>query len=704
MKTYMQDKQKPNYVMNSSFVLCSCSAQPPKGTQGDNKYDIDNFEFYRVLKATEPNNGVYGGDNPIINETDCVPHINIEPFKNCRSKFYFNAVRDIALHAFGEMEKYSQGSEEYSYWYSKYYNYQEILRYTSSSSGIYPCVMELLDSWFNTDDKTLMSNAIEKLEEAKKKQKDTYDNASANLNSMEDKLDEYCKVMRLELEKEAAKSIETAAIGTWGKVIVLLDKPRNVLYPGEHYYVLSFAKMDSRGNVIRGGICSETPVLEYEDFTDTDSYKEWKADDDELNSIKTLINQLKTGIKEWKEDEVKTYVISDDELTDTYDGTSDEEEKVYIDDMDVILNEISSLRSIADQITTGFEKYEETAGKYKVKRFCDRLRSEFAGIYNDLDNLYTEIEVIRSEIYKRTTVTEDSFLVCRCGGVIKVVINGEWVQQSNEMVKPNLIELLTYIEGDLFAKLKPNDSEDIRYSIIDAFNMTHETLLALSEQEQTNYDFIVDEGCENSQNELPAIEIIISPMKEIMEKKKTVLGILNATTFLPYVGPYIQLALVFNDVVNYGDVSLFGGVTDAEAVASIVLSEAIKPKYMGNASKEVAKGLGNLSAGMVIIANAVSLWGALSNLLYKSYAYFVGEIKVNIYTFNYKYQYYGRYDIQGNKIDAYSYNRSTSDGSIYRMKIPRGNNLISFNIYDGSYFQKEDNIENTISLPDELGN
>jgi len=57
-------------------VVCSRAAQPPKDTQGDNKFEVENVEFYRVIKATEPNNGVYGGDNPIINNNfyvRCLP-------------------------------------------------------------------------------------------------------------------------------------------------------------------------------------------------------------------------------------------------------------------------------------------------------------------------------------------------------------------------------------------------------------------------------------------------------------------------------------------------------------------------------------------------------------------------------------------------------------------------------------------------------
>lgn len=60
----------PEFILDSSFVMCSCARKPPAGLD---RLDTECFEYYRILHATEENNGIFGNDSPFIRDIDCEP-------------------------------------------------------------------------------------------------------------------------------------------------------------------------------------------------------------------------------------------------------------------------------------------------------------------------------------------------------------------------------------------------------------------------------------------------------------------------------------------------------------------------------------------------------------------------------------------------------------------------------------------------------
>lgn len=281
MKNDMKNKQVPDYVLDSSYVLCSCALQPPKGIEGDNKYEVKNFDYYGLLKAGDVNNGVFGSDSPLVQDTDCIPYINITPFKGCQSKYYYDVVLSLMYHASQEQNKYKTGTAGYSNFNSKYVQYFNILQAYPEGSYSYPCVLELLDSWFHTDDKTLMSNAIAKYEEAKENQDSGFDKVYTNLKKVEEKLNEYYIKTKSKMAKEAAEALEleigVPETGKWGTIIEERTEWNFILSKYvSNYYVVKSARRMENGEIeyLLGGVGIE--ILSTEEFKKTDEYKEWE--------------------------------------------------------------------------------------------------------------------------------------------------------------------------------------------------------------------------------------------------------------------------------------------------------------------------------------------------------------------------------------------------------------------------------------------
>ncbi|MDW2797510.1 hypothetical protein RZO55_07970 [Clostridium boliviensis] len=169
----LSGKQKPNYLLDSSYVMCSCAKQVPAKCK---KLDTECFEYYRLLRATDKNNGVFGKDSPFIRDIDCEPFINLDKFGCCQADNYVNAMNDIVCNLNKTMKLYPVDSPQYQALQNKFLYYSDCVTAAMNQQGIpklgrnYPCVLELIDSWFNTDDKTRMSNKLEVIAKMKKLQ------------------------------------------------------------------------------------------------------------------------------------------------------------------------------------------------------------------------------------------------------------------------------------------------------------------------------------------------------------------------------------------------------------------------------------------------------------------------------------------------------------------------------------------------------
>uniref|UniRef100_UPI0006CF8B19 hypothetical protein n=1 Tax=Clostridium sp. NkU-1 TaxID=1095009 RepID=UPI0006CF8B19 len=156
-------------------------------------------------------------------------------------------------------------------------------------------------------------------------------------------------------------------------------------------------------------------------------------------------------------------------------------------------------------------------------------------IYSNFTALSTEMAKLRSSIYERPIVTEDSFLVCRCGGIIKVVQNGSWINISKNRIESNIIDLIRHADKTLYEKcierLNSSMSNDYKFSAIKAFNIVHGILIYATGTEKQNRDYIKDKECEEAHKPAPHVEITLRPARDVLKQAKYGEVAANAVTF-----------------------------------------------------------------------------------------------------------------------------------------------------------------------------
>ncbi len=655
----LKGKQKPNYLMDSSYVMCSCAKQAPAKCK---KLDTECFEYYRLLRATDNNNGVFGKDSPFIRDIDCEPFVNLDKFGCCQADNYISAMNDIMHNLYKSMKKYPQNSNQYQALLNKYEYYSDCVSFALNQEGSakqfrnYPCVLELIDSWFNTDDKTRMSNKLEVIAQMKKLQESCMKQIREAITKLNKGSNKYLKdegfapALLNALSKAKEENIDLSSV-KWSE-----RKP-----------------VDSK-NLLDYFDENEKKKREKEKEKKDILNKELNAQDDMIKHVDDCLND----VKDWAHSN-NTSVYNADEDHDS--------DLVYIDDIDAILSEINRLKSKSYAALDSVRGFGAIAKKHGIEEERDKLEQAVQTIYSNFSNLSTEIGKMRSNIYERPVVTEDSFLVCRCGGIIKVVQNGSWVNISKSKIKTNIIDLLRYAEECILKQYNPNLHDDNQFSVIKAFNIVHGILIYASGTEKQKYSYIIDEKCEKARKPAPHVEITIRPAKEALKQAKYAEAAVNAMSLLqgPYawVGMGVTIVLSTADIIESENFLTWDNFNSYEAISSALYENIPKlEKIMGEV---VHKVVGDLLAQYSKTATAFTI---VQDFVYNSYANFVGEIKVTVSTFCKEYQFKGTYNIMGDKEGDYTFNHKPIQKSNFLLQVPEDNKTtIKYKIYEDGMFQ-----------------
>ena len=656
----LSGKQKPNYLLDSSYVMCSCAKQAPAKCK---KLDTECFEYYRLLRATDKNNGVFGKDSPFIRDIDCEPFINLDKFGCCQADNYVNAMNDIVCNLNKTMKLYPVDSPQYQALQNKFLYYSDCVTAAMNQQGIpklgrnYPCVLELIDSWLNTDDKTRMSNKLEVIAEMKKLQIS------------------YMKQIRESLAKLKQGSNK-----------YLKDEG----FAPDLAYALPLGK-EGQGNVGSWDWKDTKPAVSKNllDYFDENEKKKRESEEEkrkilnnELNTQSDMIKHVNDYLKdvsEWANSN-STSVYSADEDNDS--------DLVYIDDIDSVLSEISKLKSKSSVALTSIQNFEAIAKKHGIEDKRRNLEQEIKNISTNFTTLSTEISKLRSNIYERPVVTENSFLVCRCGGIIKVVQNGSWVNISKGRIEGNIIDLLRFAEDRIHGDYIRSSNRDQRFSRIKAFNIVHGIVLYATGLEEAAPYYIIDEECEKARKPAAHVEINIRPAKDVLKQAKYGEAAANAMTLIsgPYewIGVGLTIVLSVADIIESEDFLTLDNVNSIEALSNVVYHNT---KIM----KEIMKKATYNLVGEVLTqySNTVTLFSILEDILYNSYANFVGEIKITISTYYEEYQFTGTYNIRGDKEGEYIPNNKPIQKSDFTQKVPSDNKTnIKYKIYEDGVFKK----------------
>lgn len=655
----LSGKQKPNYLLDSSYVMCSCAKQAPAKCK---KLDTECFEYYRLLRATDKNNGVFGKDSPFIRDIDCEPFINLDKFGCCQADNYINAMNDIVCNLNKTMKLYPVDSPQYQALQNKFLYYSDCVTAAMNQQGIpkqgrnYPCVLELIDSWFNTDDKTRMSNKLEVIAEMKKLQVSYMKQIRESLAKLKQGSNKYLKdegfapdlAYALPLGKEGQGNI-----GSWDWKDTKPAVSKNLL----DYFDENEKKKREREEEKR-------KILN----------KELNAQSDMIKHV----NDYLKDVSEWANSN-STSVYSADEDHDS--------DLVYIDDIDAVLSEISKLKSKSSVALTSIQNFEAIAKKHGIEDKRRNLEQEIKNISTNFTTLSTEISKLRSNIYERPVVTENSFLVCRCGGIIKVVQNGSWINISKGRIEGNIIDLLRFAEDQIHEDYKKSSYGDQRFSKIKAYNIVHGIILYATGLEEAKPYYIINEECEKARKPAAHVEINIRPAKDVLKQAKYGEAAANAMSLMsgPYswVGDGVTMVLSVADIIESEDFLTWDNFNSIEAIGSTLYDKI--PKL----EKLIGKVVHKLVADLLSQYSKIStIFTIVQDLMYNSYANFVGEIKVTVSTYCEEYQFKGTYNIMGDKEGDYNSNCKPIQKSNFLLQVPEDNRTtIKYKIYEDGIFQ-----------------
>ncbi|WP_349674209.1 hypothetical protein [Lacrimispora sp.] len=351
------------------------------------------------------------------------------------------------------------------------------------------------------------------------------------------------------------------------------------------------------------------------------------------------------------------------------------------------MSEISKLKNKASVALTSIKGFETIARRHGIEDKRSKLEQELQRNCIDFNTLSTEIEKLRSNIYERAVVTEDSFLVCRCGGIIKVVQNGSWVEVSRGRIEANIIDLLSEAEDYIYEKYNSYSEKKYKFSAIKAFNIVHGILISVSGTEKQRYTYIINEECEKARKPSPHVEITIRPAKEVLKQAKYRDIATNVVTSVG--GPYKFVAMGLTIVISSAEIIeseeflTWDNFDSFEGIVSTLYDDI--PLIKNIMGEVIHKSVGNLIAQY---SNIATIFNIIQDLLYESYANFVGEIKVTVSTYCEEYQFKGTYNIMGEREGENTLSYRPIQKSNFLLQVPEDNKTtIKYKIYKDGMFQ-----------------
>lgn len=233
-------------------------------------------------------------------------------------------------------------------------------------------------------------------------------------------------------------------------------------------------------------------------------------------------------------------------------------------------------------------------------------------------------------------MNKNSFLVCRCGGIIRVVFDGQEMKKHLDNLRSNIIDILKSAEKDFYEKYNKDKTEnDFSFSMRDGYNFVRYVLLLLGEKSRYEefYGMVDDDkilfkfGVE--------MNILIRPRSVINKNEHTKTAMVNIFKFI--LGKYKKTGkaagYLFNTTALIDEPNLLNG----GAEISLILSDFAKGKI------QAAGEIGGYLFDLKDIAEIIK------DLCYASVADYIGGIQVSFGLGTYDIIYKRTYDFYGFK-------------------------------------------------------
>jgi len=294
----------------------------------------------------------------------------------------------------------------------------------------------------------------------------------------------------------------------------------------------------------------------------------------------------------------------------------------------------------------GLLAFEEVFAPYGINDDFNKYIAELKDAKKTINSLKTMLNSF--ETTKVSLLTMDSKLVCRCGGVIKIVFNGSWIDESKGKAMDNLCNLLKKVEEDLYKQIVaividtsipdsypsknwPNKSK--RHSLIGGFQLIHDILKEL--RGNSDYD---DCPLLKEKGAISAVDISITPQSVIEESAARQSGVINLMGAIPFyhVGDIVTIISAVNSISS-GEAG-FGPVKDV--FVELLVASDLANKGSSAALNSLASSAGNINS-------LYAFFLAVSDFAYVSKADYTGVITIVVKMPNYKYSYKETYNIYG---------------------------------------------------------
>lgn len=566
-----------NNIVDPALVLCDSTKKVTSFAA-----DESNFEIYREL--TVDSNGksnIFCNDQPFLLSDNYKPYINIKVFPWCESKHYGAAVQSLMTYTENEyMEAINNGTSEtkilalgseLATLKNAYGIYIDQERLTQKS---YPCILQIVDHWFEVSKKTKVNN---------------YFNHSQGIK---EQLDDISNSF-LQVAIKAKEKLKKTQPGIWERM----------------------------GNALSQLRIQMEDLEVYKNRTLSFSYKGFSRFDNAWNEKDTLV-WFDNRIEELREVlEVCSEMLHDEIF---FAGTREYVNCCFEEAQKLFSNFYDAMKEL---------EYEDDLG----------FNDDMDGLKSDIAKLEIDHALFTEE--GRDFLDNYSFLVCRCGGVIKIVYDGQDFKDNLETIYPNLVELLKVIEKDLYSRIFQDNTKEQYWAIpvswIDGFNFIRYILLGLGTNSSYTQYVTAIMGGKEVRGFGTEMKITIRPRSVINKKKHNKAAAQNIAD--------IALGLVLGLIPGgaYVSVPLAGAKVAAEPnVENTVAASAEVAESIG---KKTIKAVGKAVGSILDIKTAAE---AIGNLSYYSTADYVGEIKVALKVGTHDITYTVGYDINGKQIES----------------------------------------------------
>ena len=384
-------------VIAPALVYCNCT-KPKTGKDADEA----NFEIYQYL-TVDPNGqrNIFCTDYPFVFENDCKPYINITPFPICMSNYYEEAVKNLEAYA---ARKYLEASEKG--------RTAEAVMWGKQQSDFHNAY---------TDGKNLYKSK-------QKYYKCLLQVLDRWFNTTEENVNTYFCWSRE--TRETLNRIEN----TFLQVIQKARKKLKDSQPGIIEEV-----QESFNNTLK-------VMKNFIDYIDVDlrnknTYIDWKKWLSDMNSAWNIkVSDPLPGFDRAAKDMLNIIDLLSDMVCD---------ELFFTDNQELISKSLNNVKKV-------FQSFYETISVLISDNDLD-FRKTLEQFKTDLDGLTLQNKEQKED---KAFVDEDSFLVCRCGGIIRVVFDGQDMKKHLENLRSNIIDILKSAEKDFYEKYNKDKTEN----------------------------------------------------------------------------------------------------------------------------------------------------------------------------------------------------------------------------------------------------